>query len=444
MSNDTDRLLDADLGETTDDPGTPEGVVEVATDWEDPTDDETEEPAGEAEPQEFGADGPWPVMPLAAVALGATSTAAQYAALAAQQVGKRYILGQPVPHKGGNPKAFDCSGIVIWLNNETGALPMGDDTAAGLYNRSKAVTGTPTVGDMVFLRNNPARSNGIGHMAVITAKLSNGDWRIVEARGRAAGVVNTTLSYWKTRKYYTGIRRLPGFKLTGTAPKPTPPPAGKDTKLWATTYNALDPRFGGKTSDDAKVINAAAASVYLLTEAPEKVRTAIRKSKIGGLSRWLVWERVSQAIMWDKTKYSHTVSTKVVTGPTSYHGAVIAILTHRATGRPIQFVALHLAPKSVASEAKRKADFDRIMGKLDPSLPTIIGGDFNSESAPTWAKPYGFTAAKTGATTDHGKRYDWLLIKSGQWTKTELYNPGTASDHLAIRAHAVIPAISTT
>ena len=39
----TDRLLDADLGETTDDPGTPAGVVEIPTDWDAPTDDETEE-----------------------------------------------------------------------------------------------------------------------------------------------------------------------------------------------------------------------------------------------------------------------------------------------------------------------------------------------------------------------------------------------------------------
>lgn len=44
MTDDTDRTLDADLGEQDGpDPGTPEGVVEVATDWTEPTDDETEE-----------------------------------------------------------------------------------------------------------------------------------------------------------------------------------------------------------------------------------------------------------------------------------------------------------------------------------------------------------------------------------------------------------------
>jgi peptidoglycan hydrolase-like protein with peptidoglycan-binding domain len=70
------------------------------------------------------------------------------------------------------------------------------------------------VGDLVFLRNNPARSNGIGHVAILTKKLSNGDWRIIEARGRADGVVRTTLSYWKQRSYYAGLRRLTSFALS--------------------------------------------------------------------------------------------------------------------------------------------------------------------------------------------------------------------------------------
>ena len=360
-------------------------------------------------------------------------TAAQYAALLDAQVGKPYVLGKPVPHNAPNPASFDCSGLPIWANGKSGALVMGDDTAAGLYNRSKAVTGSPAVGDLVFLRNNPARSNGIGHVAVLTAKLSNGDWRIVEARGRASGVVRTTLSYWKTRKYYTGVRRLPGFRLA--AAPTTPVPAPKQTSFWATTYNALDPRFGGKVSDDAKVIKSAAASVYLLTEAPESVRTAIRKSKTGGAARWLVWERVSQAIMWDKTKWAHTTSSKVVFGPTSYHGAVIATLTHRATGRQVQFAALHLPPKSVASEAKRKGYLTSLLAVLGKSsLPTVIGGDFNSESAPAWLRAAGYTVTTTAATTDKGARYDYVAVLGGELLAAEVHDPGPASDHKAVRA----------
>ena len=51
--------------------------------------------------------------------------------------------------------------------------------------------------------------------------------------------------------------------------------------------------------------------------------------------------------------------------------------------------------------------------------------------------------AKTGPTVDNGKRYDYLLIRGGSWTKAELRNPGAASDHLAVRAHAVIPKTPT-
>ena len=129
-------------------------------------------------------------------------TASQYANLAEAQLGKPYVLGA------NGPNQFDCSSLVIWVNNQSGAYRMSDDTAAGMYNRSRAVSGSPKVGDMVFLRNNPARSNGIGHMAVLTEKLSNGDWRIIEARGRAYGVVRSTLSYWRQRSYYAGLRRL--------------------------------------------------------------------------------------------------------------------------------------------------------------------------------------------------------------------------------------------
>lgn len=174
-------------------------------------------------------------------------TAAQYAALLNKQVGKKYVLGEPRPYKGGNPKAFDCSGLIVWANNESGAHPMGDDTAEGLFNRSKPVTGSPKVGDMVFLANNSKRkapkgfSMGIGHMAVLTSKLSNGDWRIIEARGKASGVVATTLGYWKTRPYYAGIRRLPNFKLA-----PTPKPKSEPIVIVAGSANTTTGKLHAK------------------------------------------------------------------------------------------------------------------------------------------------------------------------------------------------------
>ncbi len=146
-------------------------------------------------------------------ACGAKMTAAQFADLAEDQVGKPYVLGAEAVVSNPDPAKFDCSELVEWLYARSGNRIT--DLAAAQYNVTKRVTGSPKAGDLVFLRNNPARSNGIGHVAVLTKKLDNGDWRIIEARGRAYGVVRTTLRYWKTRKYYAGLRRSSSFVLAG-------------------------------------------------------------------------------------------------------------------------------------------------------------------------------------------------------------------------------------
>ena len=137
----------------------------------------------------------------------ASMTAAQFAKLAEAQVGKPYVLGAYAAISNVDPAKFDCSELVKWLFGRSGT-PI-TDLAAWQYDATKKVaSGTsPKTGDLVFLRNNPARSNGIGHVAVVTKKLSSGDWEVIEARGRAYGVVKTTLSYWKQRSYYAGLRR---------------------------------------------------------------------------------------------------------------------------------------------------------------------------------------------------------------------------------------------
>jgi hypothetical protein len=382
-------------------------------------------------------------------------TAAEFEILARAQVGKPYVLGAEAAISNDDPPKFDCSELVEWLFGRNGT-PIGD-LAAAQYDKTKAATGDVLVGDLVFLRNNPARWNGIGHVAVIVGGSQGVKWLgdgryqvlgepvIIEARGRAYGVVKTTLAYWKQRKYFTGLRRFRGFTLA--APEPDTwenYSAPKPTGLNVTTYNCLDPRFGGKANDDAAVLRKAASSVYLLTEAPEIVRTNFRRGMSGGLARWLVWERVAQAIGFDKAKWQHTTSKSVVFGPTSYHGAVIAVLTRKSTGQQVQFACLHLPPKSVATEAKRKASLLKLIAALDPKLPTIIGGDFNTTSADEWAAAHGFVKAVTGVTTDKGHTLDYLLARGGvEWLSAEVLNPGAASDHRAVHAKARIPAAST-
>ncbi len=147
-----------------------------------------------------------------------TSTAA-FISLARRQVGKPYVLGAEASPNDPNPPKFDCSELVEWLFHRVGA-PI-TDLAAAQFNATVRVTGAPRTGDLVFLRNNPARPNGIGHVAVLTAKLSNGDFEVVEARGRRFGVVRSTLSYWKRRNHFAGIRRYPTLQLTA-AGKPVP------------------------------------------------------------------------------------------------------------------------------------------------------------------------------------------------------------------------------
>lgn len=223
-------------------------------------------------------------------------------------------------------------------------------------------------------------------------------------------------------------------------PDPEPPTEGTPTNFCATTYNCQDPRFGGNIRDDAKVLRKAHSSVYLLTECPEAVRDFIRSKMRGGADRWKVWTREAQAILFDSTKWDHDGSESVVFGPTSYHGAVIATLTRKSTGQRVQFAALHLPPKVVASEADRKAAFDKLLANLDANVPTVIGGDFNTTAAPEWLASSGFSASSVEATTDGGRELDYVAALGGQISKATTLDPGPASDHLVVRARVSIPA----
>jgi peptidoglycan hydrolase-like protein with peptidoglycan-binding domain len=174
----------------------------------------------------------------------AALSATQFAKLAEAQVGKAYVLGAEASIDNNNPKAFDCSELVQWLFGRSGN-PI-TDLAAAQYDATSKVSGSPKAGDLVFLRNNPARANGIGHVAVVTKKLSSGDWEIIEARGHKYGVVKTTLSYWKARSYYAGLRRYSKLNFVGEA--------GVTSSSAASSYQAgcLSVTSSGKTVKYAK------------------------------------------------------------------------------------------------------------------------------------------------------------------------------------------------
>ena len=87
-----------------------------------------------------------------------------------------------------NTRAFDCSGLICWLLVLVGAEAAGFDmTANGLYNRYTHVLSTNDLiaGDLVYkLENGKAVHVG----------LYIGGGMLVEAKGRDAGVVISTLT----------------------------------------------------------------------------------------------------------------------------------------------------------------------------------------------------------------------------------------------------------
>ena len=98
-------------------------------------------------------------------------------------------------------RAFDCSGLICWLLVLCGVESKGFDlTAAGLLNRYKHVLSIKDLvaGDIVY------KLDEKGHAYHIGLYLGNG--MLVEAKGRDAGVVISTL----TDSWTTGNR--PNYK----------------------------------------------------------------------------------------------------------------------------------------------------------------------------------------------------------------------------------------
>ena len=193
-------------------------------------------------------------------------TTAEFIALARAQVGKPYRLGAEASVTDGSPDVFDCSELVEWLYGRNGT-PIGD-LAASQYDKTVAVTpGAERVGDLVFLRNNGDRWNGIGHVAVLTAKLVDGDFEVVEAKGRLYGVVRTTLSFWRTRYGFTGVRRFPPFALTAVVPASPlvskPKALVVDGEFGPATITALQRKIGAKADGEFGPLSKRALQMWL-------------------------------------------------------------------------------------------------------------------------------------------------------------------------------------
>ena len=156
-------------------------------------------------------------------------TADTFVALLVAQLGKPYRLGAEVKLDDPDPAAFDCSELVQWAFNRAGTKIT--DGAWLQYAATSPVSSGIRTGDLVFLRNNPARSNGIGHVGIVADRTSTGEWRIIEARGRAWGVTNKrTLGDWRNLSTFAGVRRFPGLVLSWPQQTTYPPTLRKGSR----------------------------------------------------------------------------------------------------------------------------------------------------------------------------------------------------------------------
>lgn len=324
-------------------------------------------------------------------------TPTEFRKLAVSLKGIPYILGaESSPDR--IPKALDCSELVQWLYARNGT-PITDG-AWLQYAATIAVTGSPQVGDLVFLRNNAARSNGIGHVAVLTAKLPNGDWEIVEARGRAYGVVVTTLSYWRTRAHFVGPRRYPAFKLLACRP------ANRLFRL--TTANVRAAQYGGLPSASSargEELALIKPSIITVQEADEDTRNAIRKTM--GKS-WVVRPVGMVGVMFRNTSW-HEIGHEEIAFGNTVHGAALSRLRSLENNSAIMnVISVHNRSKqsfpadksdSWVTEAKR-GFISLMFEELEMNGPTVIAGDFNLTNADDLFTAQGFTRASPAGSID--------------------------------------------
>lgn len=346
------------------------------------------------------------------------ATAAFLREVAISAVGKPYVWGA------NGPDAFDCSGFVLWVWRRCG-LDVKDTTAAWLYKMTVQVTGEYRAGDIVTLRNSRTAFNGIGHVAILTRKLANGDWEIVEAKGRAYGVVVTSLSVWKKRAGYQPPRRHPKLILTGESYTPL------DFRL--VSWNILGRRFDTTKTWVARrplVISrlkrvlddttTAKASILVLTEC--SATEAAELGKALGMNRVsYLYTTILYSSAW-KLGGTWTIENNPGT-----HGTLIAELTR--DGRTINVVASHFPP-GAGRAAKRKRLAAALTAKAKGwNDPTLWAGDFNSSSrVEAQVLELGWASTRKSATSR--TRADYRTVTS---LKSAPFQKGSPLDYVFVR-----------
>lgn len=344
------------------------------------------------------------------------------------KVGCRYVWGA------NGPNEFDCSGLRYWWANATGNV-RSDTTAQGFYNASVEITSGFKAGDMAFLYS----SGYISHMAI----LIDAD-TVIEARGRAYGVVQTKLKDFLSRAGYSprGVRRDPYFVLENDAPVET-----SHVNFIMGSYNAQAAAWGGNTnykSDGNFLRRKMKCSVYALQEVTEANRNGIRAAQAGGPDRWLTWPNGLVADLWTSRKWQHHGLDSTLDLGTIAARGVRTLLTRVGTDLSFMLASIHIRPSAITDQAGKESDIKRVVKWLsDVHYPVAVGGDWNTSKARdimvdagyTLATPFDDTLDKAG-----NQVLDMIFVKNLTVRSSGVVDPGSNSDHKAVFAKLTIKA----
>lgn len=223
-----------------------------------------------------------------------------------------------------------------------------------------------------------------------------------------------------------------------TNPKPKPPrhaepatpPKPKSAQIKILVANLHDPRFGGPKDSvaQAEFVAKLGPDLILCSESRPIDRDDIRAK--GRTKLTYPSEAGTVGMIWDGAVFEHDPRLLADFGD-NYHGAVAADLTIRSIGRNLRIISTHTRPKTVATDAKKKADIQKAAA-LRSGL-TILGGDLAKDRPGSWLTGWKrLTSEKLDTMDAAGHQVPDSLWASGSGVKVikvELINPGRFSDH---------------
>lgn len=148
---------------------------------------------------------------------------------------------------------------------------------------------------------------------------------------------------------------------------------------------------------------------------------------------WLERNAEGQALMADASKWMLLGRMRGVHLDT-YHGGLAVEVRHRASGRVINLVVVHLSPSKTADSAERKAQLAEVAtyaaGWQDP---TIVLGDLNDSAAPSWLRSAGYAITSAPSTIrGWSAGPDYIAARGAVVRRLKVLATNGASDHNAI------------